>query len=107
MYPISGRAAARNRLTQLELARRASVTTSYIGRLEAAGAAPGIDLLARLSDALGCPVGDLLPVADPPDTDAMLRERATELFSNVLRAADREMLMMLNPLLARLVDSAH
>lgn len=32
-------------LTQAEVARRAEVTVNYVGRLEAAGAAPGIDLL--------------------------------------------------------------
>ena len=32
-------------LTQAELARKAQVTTSYVGRLESGGAAPGIDLV--------------------------------------------------------------
>jgi transcriptional regulator with XRE-family HTH domain len=94
-------------LTQAELARQAHVTTSYIGRLEAGGAAPGIDLLDRLAKALGTTGQDLLPTTPSPDTLAVLREQAQRLFSSLLQAADRETLLMLNPLLARLDESLH
>jgi len=40
-------------MTQVELGRRAHVTASYVWRLESGGAAPGIDLVARLARALG------------------------------------------------------
>lgn len=93
-------------MTQAELARQAHVTDSYIWRLESAGAAPGIDLVDRLATALGTTVQDLLPTTAPPDTSAFQREQAKRLFDSLLQRADREMLMMLNPLLARLVESS-
>jgi transcriptional regulator with XRE-family HTH domain len=93
-------------LTQAELARQAHVTVSYIGRLEAGGAAPGIDLVDRLAHALGTTLADLLPTAASPDTLGVLQERARRLFEDLLRAADRETLQMLNPLLARLVEAS-
>lgn len=92
-------------LTQAELARQAHVTTSYIGRLETAGAAPGIDLVDRLAKALGTTGQDLLPITPSADTLALLREQAQRLFTSLLQAADRETLLMLNPLLARLNES--
>lgn len=92
-------------MTQAELARQAHVTTSYIGRLETAGAAPGIDLVDRLAKALGTTGQDLLPITAAPDTLAVLREQSQRLFSSLLQAADRETLLMLNPLLARLNES--
>ena len=64
-------------MTQAELARQAHVTTSYIGRLEAGGAAPGIDLLDRLAKALGTTGQDLLPVTAPADTMAVLRQQGS------------------------------
>lgn len=69
-------------LTQAELARTAKVATSYVGRLESADAAPGIDLVGRLAGALGTTVHELLPVAELPDTDEVLRERAEVLFTS-------------------------
>ena len=61
-------------LTQAELARRAQVTAAYVGRLESAGAAPGIDLVDRLAGALGTTVPDLLPPSPPPDTAAVTHD---------------------------------
>lgn len=92
-------------MTQAELARLAHITASYVGRLESAGAAPGIDLLDRLAKALGTSATDLLPTTAPPDSMVVLRERAKKLFDAVLQSADRDALMMLNPLLARLGES--
>jgi transcriptional regulator with XRE-family HTH domain len=92
-------------LTQAEVARQAHVTTSYIGRLEGGGAAPGIDLLERLARALGTTSADLLPTTAPPDTEAVLRDQARRLFESLVLAADREALQMLCPLLARLNES--
>ena len=45
------RCALSRQMTQRDLADRANVTLSYISRLEAGGAAPGIDLLERLAQA--------------------------------------------------------
>jgi transcriptional regulator with XRE-family HTH domain len=92
-------------LTWAELARQAHVTTSYIGRLEAGGAAPGIDLVDRLAKALATTVADLLPRTAPPDTQAVMRDQARRLAEALIVAADREALQMLCPLLARLVES--
>jgi transcriptional regulator with XRE-family HTH domain len=92
-------------MTQAELGEAAGVAASYVGRLEAAGAAPGIDLVARLAAALGTTVHDLLPAGPPPDTEAVLRGRAEALFAGLVKAADRDTLLMLAPLLARLAES--
>jgi transcriptional regulator with XRE-family HTH domain len=93
-------------MTRAELGRRAHGTASYIWRLESAGAAPGIDLVARLAHALGTSSHDLIPEAPPPDPTAVLREQARRLFEALLAAADRETLLMLNPLLARLAEAS-
>lgn len=92
-------------LTQAEVAERAEVTVNYVGRLEAAGAAPGIDLLDRLAKALGTTTADLLPADPPPDPDDVLRGEARRLFESLIGAADRDTLRLLVPLLSRL--SAH
>lgn len=46
-------------------------------------------------------VAELLPAAEAPDSLLALRERARQLVDH----ADRETLMIVNPLLARLVHS--
>jgi transcriptional regulator with XRE-family HTH domain len=93
-------------MTQLELSRLAHITPSYIWRLESGGAAPGIDLVGRLAIALGTTSHELLPLTTTPDTLAMLRGQARKLFDALLIAADRETLLLLNPLLARLTESS-
>lgn len=92
-------------LTQADLANQAQVTVSYIWRLESGGAAPGIDLVARLATSLGTTAAELLPTSPSPDTALLLRGQAKKLFDSLLQVADREMLLMLNPLLARLNES--
>jgi transcriptional regulator with XRE-family HTH domain len=92
-------------MTQAELARQAHVTASYIWRLKSGGAAPGIDLVDRLATALGTTTDDLLPTTAAPDTEARLRQQARSLFDALLQSADRETLLMLVPLLARLGES--
>jgi transcriptional regulator with XRE-family HTH domain len=92
-------------MTQMELSRRAEVTASYIWRLESGGAAPCIDLIARLARALGTTTHDLMPSVAPADTLALLRDQAYGLFETLVSVADRELLLMLNPLLARLVET--
>src|SRR5258708_1316637 len=91
-------------LTQLELARQAHVTEAYVGRLERGEAAPGIDLVDRLANALGTTAADLLPTTAPLDTLAVLNAQAKRLFDAVLQSADRETFLMLNRLLARLAE---
>jgi transcriptional regulator with XRE-family HTH domain len=93
-------------MTQVELSRQAQVTASYIWRLESGGAAPGIDLVARLARALGTTTHDLMPTTAPLETPEILLDQARALFSALLAAADRETLLMLNPLLARFVEAS-
>lgn len=92
-------------MTQTELAAQAHVTASYVWRLESGGAAPGIDLVDRLAVALGTTAADLLPVAEPPDSLPVLREQARKLFESLMSEGDRETLLLLNPLMARLLES--
>src|SRR5262245_25832009 len=87
------------------LERVGRFTPTYIGRLESAGASPGIDLVDRLARALGTTTHDLLPTTASPDTLAVLRERAARLFNAVVQTADRETLQVLCPLLARFGES--
>ena len=47
-------------LSQTALARRASISRSYVGRLEAAGSECRFIILMRLADALGIEVDELL-----------------------------------------------
>ena len=72
-------------MSQAELARQAEVTTNYVSRLEGGGAAPGIDLVARLALALGVPVADLLPTTPALDDLAVTRQQAKKLFDELLR----------------------
>jgi transcriptional regulator with XRE-family HTH domain len=89
-------------MTQADLAKAAGVTETYIGKLEAGRAAPGIDMVARLAKGLSTTVADLLPENDPPDPEEVLRRQARTLASEVIGTADRETLQLLVPLLARL-----
>lgn len=92
-------------MRQIDLAEAAKITMSYVGRLESGGAAPGIDLVQRLADALGTTVEDLIGGDVVTDEEAALRKRAKSLFDDLLKSADKEALLMLCPLLARLGES--
>ena len=92
-------------LTQAELARQAKVTVSYVWKLEAGNSAPGLDLMERLANALGVGLGEFLPEISPPDSTEVLKAQALRLTTTLLETADRETLLMLNPLLARLLEA--
>ncbi len=92
-------------MTQAELARQAHITVSYVWKLESGGAAPGIDLVDRLAKALGTNLTELLPAAAPADSLPVLRDQAARLFETIRQTANRETLLMLNPLLASVVES--
>lgn len=93
-------------MTQAELARRADVTTTYVSKLESAGAAPGLDLVEKLAIALGIGVAELIQIPSPDDASAVAREQSRELFENLLKIADQQTFAMLNPFLALLVESS-
>ena len=108
-HEIVGRFAGRLRdlrrsrgMTQVELARLAGVTATYVGKLENGAVAPGIDLVARLAAALGADPAELVPAAAPADPVAVLQAQARRLADGLIRAGDRETLELLVPLLARL-----
>lgn len=90
--------------TQEQLAEKAQVTPSYVGRLERGGAAPGIDLVERLAKALGVKVAELLPEEDDPQTLEVMRAQAKVLFDQLVKRGDREALALLNPLMAKIVE---
>ncbi len=92
-------------MTQAELAAKAHVTASYVWRLESGGAAPGIDLVDRHAVAMGTSAADLLPLTEPTDNLPVLREQARKLFESLMVEGDRETLLLLNPLMARLLES--
>ena len=92
-------------MTQRELATRAEVTFSYISRLEAGGAAPGIDLVERLADALSGSIADLLPISSEAEDTNQTRRRVKELFDTVLPNVGPETLSMLLVFVARIAES--
>ena len=93
-------------MTQSQLADKAHLTASYVWRLESAGAAAGIDVVGRLAEALGTTAADLLPTSNPPDTVAVLREQARELFNGLMQSADQQTLQEFLPVLARFAESS-
>src|SRR3954468_22582684 len=82
--------------TQEQLAEKAQVTASYVGRLERGGAAPGIDLVERLAGALGVKAADLLPEEGDHKTVEVMKEQAKALFEQLMKRGDRETLALLN-----------
>jgi transcriptional regulator with XRE-family HTH domain len=92
-------------LTQTALARRAHLTLTYVGRLEAAGAAPGIDTVARLADALGTTVHELLPQPAPPDTAAALKARARTDLDHLIQSGDPDVAKAVALVLRQLADT--
>ena len=89
------------------MARKAEITTNYISRLEAGGAAPGIDLVARFCAALGVPVADLLPITPPTHDLTVMRQRAKKVFDALIQTEDRAILLLLTQVLARLAEATN
>lgn len=94
-------------MSQTELASRSEVTTNYISRLEKGGAAPGIDLVARLVVALGVQIVDLLPMTPGNDGLEVTRKQAKKLFDELLGRDDHAVLVLLTQLLARLAEATN
>ena len=95
---------ARN-MTQAKLGEETGVPASYISDLEKAKVAPGIDLVARLAEALGTTVADLLTgAATGPDADP--REAIREVLNALLTEGNPDILVALNSLLPLLRELA-
>ncbi len=92
--------------TQAELAEAAQTSPAYLGRLERGGAAPGVDLVAKLASALGCKIAELLPDEDEPDAAAVLRDRARTLFDELVETDDQAALSLLVQFMSRLSQTA-
>lgn len=92
-------------MTQADLATASKATAAYVWRLEAGDVSPGLEVLARLAQALGTTPADLLPTVEPPDTTSAMREQSRKLFESLLGVADGETFLMLNPLLSRLLEA--
>lgn len=84
-------------MTQSELADRTTLPASYVSDLENGKVAPGIDLVDRLAKALDTTVTDLLPASAPRASD--LREEVKVLFDDLVRTAERDVLLALKSLL--------
>jgi transcriptional regulator with XRE-family HTH domain len=93
-------------ITQRDLAKKAEITLTYVSRLEAAGAAPGIDTLERLAGALGVEIMELLPPPKQQKTVDTDRREVKELFESLLPKMGQETLAMLGSLLKRLADAS-
>jgi transcriptional regulator with XRE-family HTH domain len=93
-------------MTQVDVAREASVSTAYVGRLERGRAAPGIDLVARLAVALGTTAAELLPEMGGADAIAVLRQQARRTFDALVKTESQAVLSLLNILLAHLAETA-
>jgi transcriptional regulator with XRE-family HTH domain len=91
-------------MTQVQLAEKAEVTVGYLSRLEqGGGGAVGLDLLARLSAALGATVAELIQEAvNPTDPDAVLQAQVRALADALARTADRDTLLLAAQVIARL-----
>ena len=92
-------------MTQAELARRAHVALSHLSKLEKGDAAPGLDLLDRLAQALGSTVTGLLPSPSSESAEAH-REQVKRLFEGYVSEAGPETLAMLEAFLIRLTEAA-
>ena len=91
-------------MTQKGLAEKAHVTLSYVSKLEAGGAAPGLDLLERLAESLGVTISELLP--RPVAVDVADQRKSLQLrFEALVSKSGEETISMLNSLLMRLGEA--
>jgi transcriptional regulator with XRE-family HTH domain len=90
-------------LTQTGLARKAHVTLTYVNRLEAGAAAPGIDTVARLAAALGTTTHDLLPEPAPAEELATHATAARAALDAILRVGDSDLIRSVRTVLDEVV----
>jgi len=93
-------------LSQARLARKAGVNLSYLNKLERGEAEPGLELIAKLADALGVPLGEMVSVeAARRDPIPALRAQALENFGRAVQKGGSQELAMM-AMLGSLLDSA-
>lgn len=91
-------------MTQKNLADKAGVTLTYISKLEAGGAAPGLDLMERLARALDLDLTELLPKVISSESESR-RRNVLKRFEALVANSGDETLGMLGVLIATLADS--
>ena len=92
-------------MSQAELASRAQIHTTYVGRLEKGLAAPGLDLLERLAAGLGTSLPELMP-GQKVDSVPFLRDQARRKLDAFFTVADSASLGVLNAMLQMMYESA-
>lgn len=88
------------RLTQEQLAERAGIHVTTIGKIERGQQVPGLALFALIAKALACPATDLLRKVLPDTSASTYEDRAIALVRG-FPAADRARLV---PVLEAIVD---
>ena len=92
-------------LSRMKLAAKAGVNLSYLNKLERAEATPGLDLIARLADAFGVSISELVSNGKEKDPLPALRQRARENLDAAINKADRTVLSLF-AVFGSLIDSA-
>lgn len=89
-------------LSQQALAEKAALNPAYLGRLERGEVSPGLDMLARVAEALGCAPAQLIATeADTPADGGKLAAALAEgAFTKVAARRDPAVLQSLAVLLA-------
>lgn len=92
-------------MSQTKLATRAHIHWTYVGRLERGMAAPGLDLIGQLAEALNVSVAELLPLK-PVESQSFLQEQARARLESLFKHADSSALGVLNAILTMMDDAA-
>jgi transcriptional regulator with XRE-family HTH domain len=92
-------------LSQMKLAAKAGVNLSYLNKLERAEATPGLDVIARLAEALGVAASELVSPPGKSDPLPAMRQQALRNLEAAIAKSDRTVLEML-AMLGSLVDNA-
>ncbi|GMV82493.1 MAG: hypothetical protein AMXMBFR7_36770 [Planctomycetota bacterium] len=92
-------------MKQIELARRAAFSLSYITRLEKGEAEPGLELVVRIAEALGVAAHELIQVK-PADPWSTMAAQARQRLDAILERHDRDALAAVLPVLALAEESS-
>ena len=92
-------------MSQHSLATTANVNVGYLGKLERAEAAPGLDMVGRLAHALGIAPTELIAIDGTPTGLNTLKTQVKRKVDQILSREDMPALQSLSVLLG-LVDNA-